>query len=70
MRVKCIKDFYDLERKVNVKTGDEFEVTKVRGEALTSVNNKAGKVLCEVVTPPTTEKVVAETPKPRKKKEA
>ena len=70
MRVRCVKEFYDLERKVNVKTGDEFEVSKARGEALTSVNNKAASVLCEVVTPPTTEKVETENPKPRKKKEA
>ena len=26
MKVKCIKGFYDLERKTNVAVGDEFEV--------------------------------------------
>ena len=69
MRVKCIKNFYDLERKVDVKVGDEFEVTKARGEALTSVNNKAACVLCEALTTPTTEKVETAAPKTRKKKE-
>ena len=65
MKVKAIKDFYDLERKVNVKAGDEFEVSEARGKALTTTNNKAGCVLCEVLTTP--EKVVKKT---RTKKEA
>ena len=68
MRVKCIKGFYDLERKTNVAVGDEFEVNKARGEALTSVNNKAGCVLCEALPEPVNEKVEA-APKSRKKKE-
>ena len=67
MRVKCIKPFYDLERNVSVKVGDEFEVSKTRGEALTSVNNKAGFVLCEALTTPTPEKVETPAPKARKK---
>lgn len=66
MKVKAIKDFYDLVRQLNVKAGDEFEVSEARGKELTSVNNKAGYVLCEQLTTPTTEKVA----KPRKKKEA
>ena len=67
MRVKCIKDFHDLERQVDVKTGDEFEVSETRGKALTSVNNKAGCVLCEEVTP--SPEAVAAPKKSRKKKE-
>ena len=65
MKVKAIKDFYDLERKVNVKAGDEFEVSEARGKALTTTNNKAGYVLCEELTTP--EKAVK---KARTKKEA
>lgn len=67
MKVRAIKDFYDLVRQTSVKTGDEFEVDEVRGKALTSVNNNAGYTLCEPVTTPTTEKVA--TKKPRAKKE-
>lgn len=67
MRVKCIKAFYDLERKSAVAVGDQFEVSKARGEALTSVNNKAGYVLCEVIPTPTTEKVATAAAKTRKK---
>lgn len=66
MVVKCIKEFYDLERKVTVKVGDEFEVSKARGEALTSTNNKAHCVLCEVVAMTETETAPK---KSRKKKE-
>lgn len=68
MVVKCIKEFYDLERQMTVKVGDEFEVSKARGEALTSANNKAGCVLCEVVATVETETEPAPK-KSRKKKE-
>ena len=67
MRVKCIKDYHDLELKKNVAKGDEFEVTEARGKALTTNANKAGEPLCEEVTTPTTDKVVKQRPK---KKEA
>jgi len=71
MRVKCIKDYQDLELKRLVKVGEEFEVSEARGKALTTVNNKAGRILCEEVTTPTTEKVAEAAPKKsRKKKEA
>ena len=66
MRVKCIKDYYDLELKKSVKAGDEFEVSDARGQALTTTNNKAGAVLCEELAAPTTEKVAK---KGRKKQE-
>lgn len=67
MRVKCIKDYYDLELKKNVAKDDEFEVDDARGKALTTHNNKAGYPLCEEVTTPTTDKAVKQRPK---KKEA
>ena len=65
MRVKCIKDYYDIELKKTVVKGAEFEVADARGKALTTHNNKAGEPLCEEVPTPTPERVV----KQRKKKE-
>lgn len=70
MRVKAIKEFYDLERKKSVLVGDEFEVSVARGKALTSVNNKAGAVLCEDITPTTDEAEKTPVKKARAKKEA
>ena len=67
MKVKCIKEFYDLERQTNVALGDEFEVSAARGKELTTAYNKAGCVLCEALPEPTTEKVEA-APKSRSKK--
>lgn len=57
MKVRCIKDYYDLELKKNVIKGTEFEVADARGEALTTKKNKCGYPLCEELTTPTTEKV-------------
>ena len=68
MRVRAIKDFYDLERKISVKAGDEFEVTAARGKALTSKANKAAMAVCEELSTPTTEEKVVK--KARAKKEA
>lgn len=67
MKVKCIKDYYDIELKKTIVNGTEFEVADARGKALTTHNNKAGYPLCEEVTTPTTDKVVKQRPK---KKEA
>ena len=58
MRIRCIKDYYDLKLKKKVATGTEFEVTEARGKALTTTNNKAGYPLCEEVTTPTTDEEV------------
>lgn len=70
MKVKAIKEFYDLEREMAVKVGDEFEVTAARGKELTSVHNKAGAILCEDITPVTDEVEKAPVKKARAKKEA
>lgn len=67
MKVKCIKDYYDIELKKTVVKDTEFEVADARGKALISHNNKAGHPLCEEVTTTTPEKVVKQRPK---KKEA
>jgi hypothetical protein len=67
MRVKCIKDYYDIELKKDVIKDTEFDVSDARGKALTTHGNKAGYPLCEEVTTPTTEKVAKQRPK---KKEA
>ena len=67
MRVKCIKDYYDLEKKETVTKDTEFEVSDVRGKALTTKANKAGYPLCEEIKTPDTEKEAKQRPK---KKEA
>lgn len=62
MKVRAIREYYDLELKKSVKVGDELTVSAARGKALSSKNNKAGYILCEVIeadaTTTTTEKVV------------
>ena len=65
MKVRAIKDYYDLELKKTVKIGEEITVSAARGKALTTKNNKAGYALCEIVeadaaTTPTTEEVAEE----------
>lgn len=67
MKVKCIKDYYDLELKKTVVKDEEFEVADARGKALTTHNNKTGYPLCEELTTTTPEKVAKQRPK---KKEA
>ena len=71
MKVKCIKDYYDLELKRTVKADEEIEVTAARGKALTTTENKAGCVLCQEVSTPIADNAAeAETvKKSRKKKE-
>ena len=59
MRVRCIESYYDLKLKRNVKAGDEYEVTEERAKELSSTDNKAKRILVEVLeksTTPTTEK--------------
>ena len=72
MKVKAIKEFYDLERKEAVKVGDVWEVTAARGKALTTAHNGAGYVLCEDITPAVADEEAAPIKKTqsRKKKEA
>lgn len=66
MRVKCVKAYYDLKLKKTINAGDEFEVDETRAKELSSVNNKAGCVLVEIITTTTTTNKVAKG-KPRKK---
>ena len=59
MRVRCIEAYYDLELKKNIKAGDEYELTEERAKEWSSVDNKAKRILVEVLektTTPTTEK--------------
>lgn len=49
MKVRCIKDYYDIEKKEAIAKGAEFEVSDERGKALTTTDNKAGYPVCEVV---------------------
>ena len=62
MKVKAIKQYYDLDLKKVVKAGDEFEVTNARAKELSTANNKAGKKLVEIIS-------TGETAKGKKKKE-
>lgn len=59
MKVKAIKDYFDLELNRAVKALDEFEVSAARAKELASVNNKAKQPLVEILesTTPTTKKV-------------
>ena len=69
MRVRCIEAYYDLELKRNVKAGEEYELKEDRAKELSSVDNKAKRILVEILgevktdtaelkaaTAPTTEK--------------
>lgn len=66
MRVKCVKSYYDLKLKKTINAGDEFEVDEARAKQLSSVNNRAGSVLVEIIATTTTTDKVAKG-KPRKK---
>ena len=46
MRVKAIKDYYDLVLQKDIITGEEYEVADARGKALTTAANNAGCALC------------------------
>lgn len=65
MKVRAIKNFYDLKRKQDVKAGDEFDVSEERARELSTANNRAGYAVCEVLAD--VEKVEK---KPKTKKEA
>ena len=59
MRVRCIEAYYDLELKKNIKAGEEYELSEERAKELSSIDNKAKRILVEVLekaTTPTTEK--------------
>lgn len=64
MKVRVIKEYYDLELKKTVKVDEEFTVSEARGKALTTKNNKACCVLCKVVEE--AEKVAEEKPKKKR----
>lgn len=68
MKVKAIKDYYDLELKKDIKAGDEYDVTEARAKELSTTANKAKQALVEIIEAPTptTEKVVK--PRSTKKK--
>lgn len=59
MRVKAIKDYFDLEMNKAVKALDEFEVSDVRAKELSGSQNKAKQPLVEILETPTTPKKVA-----------
>jgi len=59
MKVKAIKDYYDLKLKKNVlvKDNEVFEVSEERAKELTTADNKAGYPVCVVVEEENTELV-------------
>lgn len=65
MKVRALKDYYDLELNKTVKALDEFEVADARAKELASAKNKAKQPLVEIVeeATPTTKKVAKAAPK-------
>lgn len=59
MKVKAIKDYFDLELNKAVKALDEFEVADARAKELASAKNKAHQPLVEIIEDPTPTKKVA-----------
>lgn len=53
MKVRALKDYYDLELNKAVKALDEFEVADARAKELASAKNKAKQPLVEIVEDPT-----------------
>lgn len=61
MKVKAIKEYYDLELNKLVKPQDEYEVSEARAKELAGSDNKAKQPLVEILeaaTPTTPKKVV------------
>lgn len=52
MRVKCVKEYYDLQLKKTVQVGEVYDVAEERAMELASTNNKAGAVLVEMQPEP------------------
>lgn len=59
MKVKAIKDYFDLELNKAVKAMDEFEVSDARAKELAGKDNKAKQPLVEILETPTTPKKAA-----------
>ena len=49
MKVKAIKDYFDLELNRAVKELDEFEVSSARAKELAGANNKAKQPLVKIL---------------------
>ena len=52
MKVKAIKDYFDLELNRAVKNLEEFEVSATRAKELSGTENKARQKLVEIIEPP------------------
>ena len=52
MRVKCVKEYYDLQLKKPVQIGEVYDVPEDRAMELAGTNNKACAVLVEMLTEP------------------
>lgn len=49
MKVKCVKDYFDLHLKRTVKKGEALSMPKERAVELSGEQNKAGMPLVEIV---------------------
>ena len=69
MKVKAIKDYFDLEMNRSVKELEEFEVSEARASVLAGSNNKAMQPLVEIIEEATTTppEVVTEAEPPKKR---
>lgn len=67
MKVKAIKDYFDLELKKMIKTGEEFETSETRAKELASKENKAKQPLVVIIEKPAApKKAVAKSKKEAK----
>ena len=58
MKVKAIKDYFDLEMNKSIKALDEYEVSDARAKELAGKDNKAKQPLVRIIElTPTTKKV-------------
>ena len=51
MKVKAIKDYFDLELNRTIQNLEEFEVSAARAKELSSTENKARQKLVEIIEP-------------------
>lgn len=51
MKVKAIKDYFDLELNRTIQNLEEFEVSAARAKELSGTENKARQKLVEIIEP-------------------
>lgn len=61
MKVRAIKEYFDLELEKAVQPLEEFEVSAARAKELAGSENKAHQPLVEIIEDPTPTKKVAKS---------